>query len=64
MIKNIRNLFEHEKEQENHYKPVRIGKLWSNNFGDKNKILTAKEYLNKIKTYLKDIINDLKKSDT
>ena len=32
--------------------------------GDKNKTLLDTEYLNKIKPYLKDIINSLKKSDT
>ena len=31
---------------------------------DKNKILTVEEYLNKIRPYLKGIINNLKKSDT
>ena len=30
----------------------------------KNKALSMKEYLNKIRPYLKDITNDLKKSDT
>ena len=29
-----------------------------------NKTLSAEEYLNKIRPYLKDIINNLKKSDT
>ena len=32
--------------------------------GDRNKTLWIEEYLNKIKPYLKDIISDLKKSDT
>ena len=32
--------------------------------GDRNKNLLSKEYLHKIKTYLKDIIIDLKESDT
>ena len=31
---------------------------------DRNKILWTEEYLNKIRPYLKDIISDLKKSDT
>ena len=42
---------------------MRIGNFWSNNYSDRNKILSAEEYLNKIKPYLKDIINDLKKFD-
>ena len=31
---------------------------------DKNKILSVEEYLDKIRPYLRDIINDLKQSDT
>ena len=62
------NLFEHEEE--NYYKPVRVSNFQSNNYieyesnGDINKTLAVEEFLNKIKPYLKDIINDLKKSDT
>ena len=32
--------------------------------GDKNTILSVEEYLNKIRPYLKGIINNFKKSDT
>ena len=32
--------------------------------GDRNKALSIEEYLDKIRPYIKDIINDLKKSDT
>ena len=32
--------------------------------GDKNRILSVEEYLDKIRLYLRDIINDLKQSDT
>ena len=52
---NIRNLFEHEKED--YYKPVKVGNYESNR--DRNR-LSVEE----IRPYLKDIINDLKKSDT
>ena len=31
---------------------------------DKNKMLSGKEYLDEIKPYLKDIINNLRQSDT
>ena len=31
---------------------------------DRNKLLPVEEYLNKIRPFLTDIINDLKKSDT
>ena len=70
ILKDIKNLFEHEKEEENYYKPVRVSNFWSNNYieyesnGDRNKTLSVEEYLNKISPYLKDIINNLKKSDT
>ena len=68
VIREIRNLYEHEDK--NYYKPVRVGNFWSNNYteyksnGDKNKALSIEDCFNKIKPYLKNIINDLKKSDT
>ena len=43
LIGDIRNLFEHEEED--YYKPVRVGNFWSNSFieyesnGDKNKTI-------------------------
>ena len=49
---------------------MRVNNFWSNNYieykrnDDKNKILSVEEYLNKIKPYLRGIINDLKQSDT
>ena len=58
-------LFDHEQE-ENYYKPVRVDNFQSKNYteyennGDRNKTLSIKEYLNKIRPYLKDIINNLK----
>ena len=61
------NLFEHEKEEENYCKPVRVSNFWSNNNveykinSDRNK--TVEECLHKIKKHLKDIINNLKRSD-
>ena len=66
---DIKNLFEHEKEEENYYQPVRVSNFCSNNYiqyksnGDKNKILSVEEYRNEISSYLKDILNNLKKSD-
>ena len=50
-------------------KPVSVGNFWSNSYieyennGDRSKTLSVKEYFNKIRTYLKDIINNLEKSD-
>ena len=57
-----------KKKKKNYYKPLRVN-CWSNNYvqyksnSDKNRILSVEEYLDKIKPYLKDIINDLRKSD-
>ena len=68
ILRDIKNLFEQEKE--NCYKSVRVNNFWSNNHieyesnGDRNKTLSVEEYLNKIKPYLKDIVSNLKKSDT
>ena len=70
MLRDIKNLFEYEKEEKSYHKPVRLNDFWSNNYieyksdDEKNKILSVQEYLNKIRPYLKDIINILKKSDT
>ena len=67
VFKNIKNLFEKEKEEENYQKPVTVNNFQSNNHieyksnGDRNKILSVDEYLNKLRPYLKDIKNDLKK---
>ena len=58
MLRNIKNVSEHE-EEENYYKPVRVSNFWSNNYieyksnGDRNKTLSVEEYLNKIRQYLK-----------
>ena len=69
IIRDIKNFFQHEKEEENYHKTVRVINFWSNNYieyesdVDKNKTLSAEKYLNKISPYLKDVSN-LKKSDT
>ena len=68
ILRDIRNLFEN-KEEEKYCKAVRVHNFWSNNYieyessSDRNKTLSSKEYLNKIRPYLKDI-NNLKKSDS
>ena len=68
ILRDIKNLFEH-KEEENDYKPVRLSNFWSKNYieyesnGDRNKSPSVEKYLNKISPYLKDIINNLKKTD-
>ena len=66
-MSDIKNLLKHE-EEENYCKLVRVSNIWSNNYieyeskGDRNKRLSVEEYLNKIRSYFKDI-NNLKKSD-
>ena len=69
ILRDIKNLFEHE-EEEKYYKPVRVIYFLSDNYteyesnGDRNKTLSVKEYLYKISPYLKDIINNLKHSES
>ena len=67
IMRDIKNLFEHEEED--YYKPVKVGNSWSNNYSEykskgNRKTLSVEKYLNKIKPYLKDIINNHKKPDT
>ena len=63
VLRYIRTLFEPEKD---YYKPVKIGNAFDDNFieyesnGDKDKMQSIEEYLNEIKPYLSDIINDHK----
>ena len=68
ILKDIKNLFEHEEK--NYYKPVRVNNFWSNIYIEypsnsaRNKTLSVEENFNKVRPYLKDIINNLKNSDT
>ena len=54
------------KKKENYYKPVRVSNFSSNNYieyesnGTRNNIQSGQEYLDKIRPYLKDTINNLK----
>ena len=49
---------------------MRVSNSWSNNYiecksnGGRNKTPSLEGYLNKVRVLLKEIINDLKKSDT
>ena len=58
-----------ENEEENYYKPIRVGYFRTDNYneyetnGDKNKTLSTEEYLNKYTPYLNNIINNLENSD-
>ena len=68
ILRDIKNISVHE-EEENFRKPVRVSKFWGNNYieyesnCDSNKTLSVEKYPNKIRPYLKDIINNLKKSE-
>ena len=70
IIKDAKNLLELENGEKDYYKPVRVRNFWSNNHseyesnGDRNKTLSVEKYLNKVKPWLKDVINNLKKSGT
>ena len=63
VLRNIKNLFKYEKEEENYYKVIRVNHFWSNNYieyknkGGKYKMLSAEEYLYKIKPYLRCMEN-------
>ena len=67
ILRDIKNIFEHEEG--NYYQLVKVNSFLSNNHikyesnGDRNKTLSAEEYLNKVRPYL-DNINNLKKSHT
>ena len=49
------------RKKEDCYKPVRVGNFWSKNYIEHE--LSTEGNLNKNRLYLKDIINDLNKSD-
>ena len=67
MIRDIRTLFEQE---EDYYKPKRLGGFSNNNHieykrnGDKNNNLSPDECLDKMKPYLMNMITNLQNSDT
>ena len=67
IIRDIRTLFE---LGDDYYKPIRVGNFLNNNYieyesnGDRNKNLLVKEYLVRIKPYLRDLIINLQKSGT
>ena len=70
IIRDIKNPFELEQEQENYNKLVQVVNFWNNDYmgckssGYRNKEISVEEYVNKIKPDLNDILNDLKKSET
>ena len=64
-IRNVRNLFD-LSIHEDYYKPIITNSAFSNNYiqyesmADKGKNLLIKEYINVIRPYLSDIINNHK----
>ena len=66
--RDIRILF--EQEEKDYCEPKRVNNFWNNydieyvSNGHKNKNLSLQEYLNKIETYLKNVIINLQNSDT
>ena len=64
-IKDIEGLFD-LSDKEDYYKPIILNSAFNDNYiqyeskGDKDKILTIIEYLNMIRPYLVDMINDHK----
>ena len=64
-IRDIKNLFGLSIKKD-YYKPIKTNDAFNNDYieyeskGDKNKTLSVKEYLNMIRPYLRDIINDNK----
>ena len=58
------------EQDDGYYKPLRIGNFWNNSYikfessASKNKNLSVKEYLDKIKLYMRDTIINLQKSDS
>ena len=64
-IRDLRDLFD-SSISEDYYKPIVVNSTFNNNYiqyeskGEKDKILTISEYLDKIRPYLVDRINDHK----
>ena len=64
-IRDVRKLF-NQSTDKNYYKPIESKSAFTGNYieyesnGDKDKSLSAKKYLNMIRPYLSDIINDYK----
>ena len=62
-IRDTGNLFE-EASEEDYYKPILVKSSFKSNYkyyesrGDKEKRLSVRQYLNKVKSYLYDLIND------
>ena len=64
-VRDVRNLFNQSTDKD-YYKPIKTKSAYNGNYikyesnGDKDKNLSAKRYLNMIRPYLSNIINDYK----
>ena len=65
-IRNIENLFDVDDNNEGYYKPILVKSYFNKSYkyykrrSDKDKKLSAEQYLDMIKPYLSDLINDHK----
>ena len=68
-MRDIRILFQKENE-EDYYELKRVNNFWNHNYikyesiGDKNRNLSLDDYLDKIESYLRNIIISLQNYDT
>ena len=68
IVRDIRTVF--EQQEEDYYKPKRVSNFRNNNYiayesnSDINRNVSLGKYVNKIKPYLRNIIIDLRNSDT
>ena len=68
IVRDIRTVF--EQQEEDYYKPKRVSNFRNNNYiayesnSDVNRNVSLGKYVNKIKPYLRNIIIDLRNSDT
>ena len=66
ILRDNRNLLEHEEDEKNYYKSLRVSNFLSIDYieckinSSKNKTLLVEVYFNKIRPYLKYIVNNLK----
>ena len=57
ILRNIRNIFENDDEEEIYYKPVQVSNFWSNNYieygsnSNRNKTLSVEEYVNEVRDH-------------
>ena len=66
----IRDITTLPEQEEDYYQPEGVNNLWNNNYieyesnGDKFRYLSLDEYLNKIEPYFRNMIIEIRNSDT